>query len=363
MDYPAPRVKIIDNDHLDLSDAYGVGVGQWDEFIVRYAYSTFADRESESKGLARLIDDAHDRGLIYLSDADARPAGAAHPLANLWDNGSDPIAELQHVMKVRRLALQKLGAGDLMQGRPLADFEIVLVPIYLFHRYQVAATAKLIGGFDYSYVTSLENGNAVEPVSVERQQQALDELLKTLDPNELVIRQRLLRLLAPKPFSNLDDRERFATRTAMIFDPSLAAQIAAELTLSQILQPQRASRLAAYPQSSWGLRHVLEQTVSRVWKQPVAKDERSREVQRIVQRVLVQQLITLAGDSTASESVHATAEAILREMDARLSDETAPKTDHRMAVLGRIRRFLNRPHTPAQPSHVIPAPPGSPIGS
>ena len=239
----------------------------------------------------------------------------------------------------------------------------MLVPIYLYHRYQVAATAKLIGGFDYSYSTSPENGNAVEPVAVERQQQALDELLKTLDPDELVIRPRLLRLLVPKPFSSLADRERFEKRTAMIFDPSLAAQIAAELTLSQILQPQRAARLAAYPQSSWGLRHVLERTVATVWKQPLARGERSREVQRIVQHVLVQQLITLAGDSNTSESVRTTATAILREIAAGLSDEPAPRTDHSLAVLGKIRRFLNRPHTPAQPSHVIPAPPGSPIGS
>jgi hypothetical protein len=363
MDYPAPRVKIIDNDRLDLSDAYGVGVGQWDEFIVRYAYTTFADRQSESQGLARLIDDAHDRGLIYLSDADARPAGAAHPLASLWDNGSDPIVELRHVMKVRRLVLRKLGAGDLMQGRPLADFEIVLVPIYLYHRYQVAATAKLIGGFDYHYFTSPENGNAVEPVAVQRQQQALDELLKTLDPDELVIRQRLLSLLVPKPFSSLDDRERFETRTAMIFDPSLAAQIAAELTLGQILQPQRAARLAAYPQSSWGLRQVLDRTVATVWKQPVAKDERSREVQRIVQRVLVQQLITLAGNSNTSESVRATAAGVLREISVGLSLEAASGTDHSIAIQEKIERFQNRPHTPARPSLVIPAPPGSPIGN
>jgi hypothetical protein len=362
MDYPAPRVKIIDNDRLDLSDAYGVGIGQWDEFIVRYAYTTFADRQSASKGLARLIDDAHNQGLIYMSDADARPAGAAHPLANLWDNGSDPIAELRHVMKVRRLVLQKLSAGDLLPGRPLADFEIVLVPIYLYHRYQVAATAKQIGGFDYRYFTSAGQDHTVEPVAVERQQQALDELLKTLHPDELVIRQRLLRLLVPKPFSSLDDRERFEGQTAMIFDPSLAAQVAAELTLSQILQPQRAARLAAYPQTSWGLRHVLDRTVSFVWKQPVAKDERAREVQRIVQRVLVQQLITLAGDSTTSESVRTTATAVLRDIAAERSQEAAPRSDHSLAVLDTIRRFLNRPHTPAQPTKVIPAPPGSPIG-
>jgi hypothetical protein len=38
MDYPAPRVKVGDNGQLDLRDAYGIGVGEWDRHMVRYAY-------------------------------------------------------------------------------------------------------------------------------------------------------------------------------------------------------------------------------------------------------------------------------------------------------------------------------------
>ena len=34
---------------------------------------------------------------------------------------------------------------------PMATLEDVLVPIYLDHRYQVAAVAKFIGGLDYSF--------------------------------------------------------------------------------------------------------------------------------------------------------------------------------------------------------------------
>jgi len=33
----------------------------------------------------------------------------------------------------------------------MATLEDVLVPIYLYHRYQVAAVAKSIGGLDYSF--------------------------------------------------------------------------------------------------------------------------------------------------------------------------------------------------------------------
>ena len=55
-------------------------------------------------------------GLLFLSDADARPAGAAHPLANLWDNGDDPVAALRHEMKVRAIGLERFGLDRLPDG-------------------------------------------------------------------------------------------------------------------------------------------------------------------------------------------------------------------------------------------------------
>ena len=47
--------------------------------------------------------------MLFISDADARPPGAAHPLASLWDNGGDPIAMLRHEMEVRRIGLSQFG--------------------------------------------------------------------------------------------------------------------------------------------------------------------------------------------------------------------------------------------------------------
>ena len=290
--------------------------------MIRYTYSTFPDQTSEAAGLASLVDDVRERGLIFVNDADARPAGAAHPLTNLWDNGSNPVAELRHVLRVHQLALDQLDTDDLMAGRLLADLEIVLVPIYLYHRYQVAATAKPIDGFEYEHATSKEIKSVVKPVPVKRQQQALDELIHTLEAEILLIPQRLLNRLPPKPFSGPNDRERFSTKTAMIFDPSTAALIAAELTLSQLLQPQRAARLAAYPQPGWSFRGVLARIVSGVFRQPADKDERSREVQRIVQRVLVERLIVLAEDNKTSESLRAICAAALRQIAAKVDSRT-----------------------------------------
>jgi len=36
----------------------------------------------------------------------------------------------------------------------VADLRRVIAPIYLFHRYEVDATAKLIGGVDFPYAVN-----------------------------------------------------------------------------------------------------------------------------------------------------------------------------------------------------------------
>ena len=61
--------------------------------------------------------------LYFLTDDDARPAGAANPRASLWDNGDDPVAALEQTMRVRRIALARFGEANLRAGEPLALLE------------------------------------------------------------------------------------------------------------------------------------------------------------------------------------------------------------------------------------------------
>src|SRR6185436_19248828 len=53
MDYPAPYVKIT-NGKLDLSDAYAKGIGAYDKFAIRYAYSQFAPGANEEAELEKI---------------------------------------------------------------------------------------------------------------------------------------------------------------------------------------------------------------------------------------------------------------------------------------------------------------------
>ena len=163
MDYPAPKVQINQDGTLSLDEAYDVGIGEWDKVTVRYAYSHFPESMDEKEALESILSDAHQEGYYFLSDTDARPQGGAHPVGHLWDNGEDPAENLRHELNVREKGLQHFGPASLPEGRPLAQMEEALVPLYLHHRYQVEAAVKLIGGVHYSY-TLREINNRLLPM-------------------------------------------------------------------------------------------------------------------------------------------------------------------------------------------------------
>src|ERR1041385_7748943 len=74
MDYPAPLVKITDG-KIDLSDAYAKGIGAYDKFAIRYAYSQFKPGANEDAELNKIAREAP----LFVKDPDARPVSAAHP--------------------------------------------------------------------------------------------------------------------------------------------------------------------------------------------------------------------------------------------------------------------------------------------
>ena len=186
MDYPAPRVALKDG-RPDLTDAYGVGVGDWDKFAVAWLYGAATDADAQpvmAKGIAD--------GLRYVPDQDARAPDSAHPLGSLWDDGADPVAELKRVMDVRRAAVAGFGPAALKAGDPQAQLRRAFVPVWLLHRYQVEAAAKLLGGVDFTYAVNGDGTGEAKPVSPDRQRAALDALLDTLSPAALTVPPSLL---------------------------------------------------------------------------------------------------------------------------------------------------------------------------
>jgi hypothetical protein len=87
MDYPHPLIELRPDNTFDLSNAYASGIGEWDKVAIRWGYSEFSPETDESSALDKIIADAAKRGLTFITDADSRPFGSAHPRSHLWDNG------------------------------------------------------------------------------------------------------------------------------------------------------------------------------------------------------------------------------------------------------------------------------------
>jgi hypothetical protein len=372
MDYPSPLVKIKDG-KIDLSEAYGNEIGAYDCFATRYAYSSFPPGADENKELAAIVRKGVADGLLFLSDADARPAGAAHPLANLWDNGDNPAAMLRHELEVRRIGLDSFGLSRIADGDALADLEAKLLPLYLHHRYQLTAAIKLIGGVNYSY--SVKDGNQASPqpvvsiVPADAQRDALAAVLETLRPETLVIPQRILDLIPPRAFGQPTGvAELFEKATAPLFDPLAASTIAADLAVSGLLQPTRASRLnefhAREPRNP-NFAEVVASLIEEVWKAAPDRDGRAKAVARAEQTLVVERLIELGENDSASPDVRSVASGALSRLANPIHPwpGNIPEGDpHRAAIRQEIERFLRRPSATDRRTPAVNAPPGDPIG-
>jgi hypothetical protein len=247
MDYPHPQFEIDANDGKKIvaPNAYSVGLGKWDKAVIAYGYSEFSEAQDELAELKQMIAQNDANGLRYVSDADARSVGDAHAYASLWDNGTDAVAELKKMLKIRDIALDNFGSNNLKSGRNWSDLEEILVPVYYFHRFQIQAAAKWIGGIDYDYSTKDELASApmLELVSGDKQRIAIDAMMLTLSPEFLALPQKLVDMMVPKAAGNYRTRESVNGETGVTLDQLSMASASAQHTLTALLHPRRLARL------------------------------------------------------------------------------------------------------------------------
>ncbi len=371
MDYPAPYVTVGDDGALDFSAAYDVGIGEWDKLAATWLYAEFPDDADEAAELNRILRDGYASGLRFVGDREARSVGTAHPYASVWDNGEDAAATLEETLRVRRIALDGFGARSIAEGQPMADLNKVIVPIYLYHRYQVAAASKLIGGFEFNYGVKGDGMATGRPVADADQRRALAALVETLDPAVMDLSNTLLNRLTPTlgGFGALaGGGEQFDGDAGPVFDLLSASDTAADLTLGALLHPSRAARLVNYKarnSDSLGLEDVIEAIEQKAFSD--AGSSRRRAISRRIQTRLVSHLIDLSANSNASPEVRAIADGRLRSLRNALSPSLFGGDDaarnHNAWLSRRIEAHLNRPAEPVAPAAAPETPPGSPIGA
>ncbi len=253
MDYPHPQIKLNANNEIDLSDAYTNEIGDWDKVAIAYGYQDFPQNTDEKAALNLILKNGIDRDLLFLTDQDARPEGSVSATAHLWDNGTDPVSELNSMLKIREVALNDFSLNSLKPNFPMAFLEDVLVPIYNLPRYQVEAACKIIGAQNYTYALKNDGQIPVSIVPKTVQILALNSILESISPSKLAISDKILALIPPRPAGYTRSRELFNKRTGLSFDPLSAAESAASLPINLLFNVERANRLAINGSGNAGL--------------------------------------------------------------------------------------------------------------
>jgi hypothetical protein len=359
MDYPAPRVKLTGG-KIDLSDAYGVGIGKWDDFIVDWLYG---DGDPTAKAAKA------QQTLRYTADPEARPVGSGQPHGAIWDDGADPVAELARVLAVRRVALDRFGPQALRPGEAAQALKRKYVPIYLLHRYQLEAAAKVLGGVDFSYAVRGDAAAKADVAPAVAQRAALSGLLAAMTPEALDTPEALIPLLSSGQSGDTDRQyqiEVFDGAGGPVFDALTAADVGAGMVLDALLAPDRLARLTEQHRRDAvqpGVGEVADRLVAQAF---APANGRLAEVARRVQTRTVLELA--AATRRPDVSPAAKAEISQRLVDLAVKLKTAPGADpsdraHRLTLAALLQDKEELVRVLAQTKRRPEAPPGMPIGS
>jgi hypothetical protein len=364
MDYPAPRVRVRDG-KLDLSDAYAVGIGEYDKLSVRWLYSDFPRGTNEAEALDAIVQSGLRSEVRFMTHTDNRILGGAHPLASVWDNGANLVDVLLEEIEVRRIGLESFGPAVIRPGEPMSLLEQALVPLYLHHRFQLNAALNSLGGADYYYALRGDGQVPITIVPGDEQRRALDAALITLEPGFLAVPERILEMIPP-PAYRFDEGESFPRATGLLFDPLTAADAAADFTASLIFHPERMARLVEYGSRSEeypGLDDVLDRVLETTWHAARPATGYLAQVQEVAQRSVLDRLLEEGSSADNPARVRALIADGLDGLADRLESETgAGASAHRKLALEDIRRWQNRPEGTVPRPKAPPLPQGDPIG-
>lgn len=361
MDYPHPNIGLNSKGDIDFSQVYTNEIGEWDKRAILFGYQDFPKGTNEAEALNKILEENTRNGLLFIADADARAASGFHPYAHLWDNGKDASDELKNTLQVRQKALSHFSAQAIATNTPLAKLEDVLVPVYNYHRYQLEAVCKLIGGMNYSYSVRGDAGQQTPQVlSNAIQQKALQAALDCLSPDVLTMPDHIIQLIPPRP-PLTGPGELFAKRTGMSFDPVAAAEALADYELEFLFNPERANRLEQFKAQAgtlgWG--EVLDAIIEKTWKTPIQKGLKG-QVQLQTQQMVLTWVLGLNQSDNANYAVKAICFDRLQKLKSMAA--TAQKTNPAYAAhyAYAIER-INKPKDITLPQHKD-LPPGAPIG-
>ncbi len=363
MDYPHPLARLNPAGEIDLSNAYDDKIGDWDKVAIIWGYKDFAVSANESAALNKILTDAIKKGLQFISDRDARAVGGLHPYAHLWDNGANPVTELNEVIKVRSKALAQFGEKNIRAGMPMAMLEDVLVPVYLYHRYQLEAVTKWVGGLNYTYALRGDGQIITKPLTKEEQLKALHAVTNCLAPEFLLLPDAIVKLIPPRPSGYGFTRELFKKRTGLAFDALSPAETAADFPLSFLFNTERINRMVEYEAANGGLglNEMITVLLNKTWK-AAARTGMEKLIQQQTQQILLTYLLAVSIDDNASFAVKAVVQKSLSDLKKYiLTQQKIVKEETQLANFILALQRMEAPEKAKPTIHAV-MPPGAPIG-
>jgi Met-zincin/Domain of unknown function (DUF5117) len=384
MDYPHPDLFINDKGEIDFSKVYTNEIGEWDKRAIIYGYTDFGNGKEDNTALNKLLEENTKNGLLFIADADARAADGMHPVSHLWDNGTDAADELKNVLAVRKKALDNFSLNVVRDNMPLSKLEDALVPVYNYHRYQVEAVCKLIGGMNYSYSVKGDKQQTPQIVPKATQVKALNAALDCLSPEVLQLHERIVMMVPPRPPEYYGYGELFAKRTGLNFDALSPAEAITNYELGFLFNAARANRLNQFKAMAGtpGWDDVLDSIINRTWKKPLQKGV-TAQLQMQTQQMVLSYLLGMVKDNANTGGGSAAAlpagfssaqpsgananyavkaicfdriNQLKKYCETQLKTATPYKTHYAYAV-----ERINKPNDILIPSHTAIAP-GAPIG-
>ena len=362
MDYPHPNIFVNEKGEIDFSKIYTNEIGPWDKRAIMYGYQDFGKGVNETPALQNMLAENSKNGLLFIADADARAASGFHPYAHLWDNQSDAVAGLDQAMAVRKKGMEQFSEEAITNFTPLAKLEDALVPLYNYHRYQYEAVTKLIGGINYNYSVR-GDANQIKPTILSNaiQQKALDAAVNCLSATTLIIPERILQLIPPRPPMYYGVGELFDKRTGMSFDALAAAEALSDFELGFLFNVERANRLVQNKAraKTIGFDNVVDAVLKNTWYASIPNGLEG-SIHSQTQQLVLTWLMGVGQSTEANYEVRAICNDRIKELKAKLTTWVKTDTAHKAHYAYALER-INNPKDIILPSPTTMAP-GAPIG-
>jgi len=271
-------------------------------------------------------------------------------------------------MQVRSIALSNFGENNIQKDMPLALLEETFVPIYFYHRYQVEAVSKLIGGLQYTYAMRGDGQVPTELINPELQYKALGSLLHTISPEALSVPLTLIESIPPYPMGYYKGREVIKANSGITFNPFGYAEASSAMTFRLLLNPDRVNRLvnqhSLYP-SQPSLESIFEKVVAKTILADKQKDYKGH-LQMINNTVFIYTIFHLLSDERLTAQSKAIVSAQLDHLESLLKEQLKNTNKeswktHYTWELKQIEQYKTNPRE-YKFKEPVAAPPGSPIG-